>query len=345
VIGNVSALIIAPNDDDHAWYVSDHIAGLGHKSRVVGLEEYPRHSIRLEGSSPGVLSADLLEISMEEVDVVWWRRPLMPEAPGEVWDPRMREFIVAEWRHSLLGLFHSLGCPIVNDPMAEAIANYKVCQLASAKASGLLIPETSVTNEIQRVDSFAHTMEQQGSNVVYKPLTSPTYHMAETRQLSVADLDEAELRLSPVIFQECIEKGEDIRVTIIGDRIFGAAVETTHSDLVDWRLDPLARFKPYDLPESLERNLLSFMRRMRLDTGSLDLRRDPQGRFYFLEVNPSGQFLFLEGEIGIQLGRTLARYLVMRGATRRTRPRRLTVQDNSAKEWSDRETTLGSSSA
>ena len=52
------------------------------------------------------------------------------------------------------------------------------------------------------------------------------------------------------------------------------------------------------------------MRRLGIVYGAIDLRRTPDGRHVFLEVNPAGQWLFVEQATGQPIARALARALL-----------------------------------
>ena len=127
----------------------------------------------------------------------------------------------------------------------------------------------------------------------------------------LADLDK--LRHAPLIVQEKIEKGRDIRVTIFADKIFAAAVTTRLpvADL-DWRLDLTATWEEHSLPDELRRLLVRLIRGLHLHYGCVDLRERPDGSYVFLEVNPSGQFLFVEVDTGQPLTQSLAELLLQR---------------------------------
>lgn len=114
------------------------------------------------------------------------------------------------------------------------------------------------------------------------------------------DLLPEELALAPVIFQECVEKGTDIRVCIVGEKIFSAAI-VPNENLLDWRSDPLSQTKHFELPIDIEAKLLSLVQALNLETGSIDLRVNPDGQIYFFEINPSGQFLWLEADLGLPI--------------------------------------------
>jgi glutathione synthase/RimK-type ligase-like ATP-grasp enzyme len=48
------------------------------------------------------------------------------------------------------------------------------------------------------------------------------------------------------------------------------------------------------------------MRRLGLEYGAIDLRLTPDGEYVFFEVNPAGQFLFVEHACGLPISAALA---------------------------------------
>jgi hypothetical protein len=48
----------------------------------------------------------------------------------------------------------------------------------------------------------------------------------------------------------------------------------------------------------VEEKLLRLMQRLGLAFGAVDMRRTPDGRHVFLEINPAGQWLFVEDRTG-----------------------------------------------
>jgi glutathione synthase/RimK-type ligase-like ATP-grasp enzyme len=208
--------------------------------------------------------------------------------------------------------------PIVNDPFAEAIASRKPYQLAVARQIGIPIPKTLISNNSASVRAFWHA---QNGNCIYKPLTAPSWTFAETRMLNEEDIAHLEmLRHAPIIVQEKIEKGVDVRVNIFGDAVFAAELSATipEADL-DWRIDSTAQWYDHMLPDAVSHKLKVFLRAINLDYGCIDLRRQPDGEYRFFEINPSGQFLFAEIDTGQPLLRALARLLM---APNRPRPDR-----------------------
>ena len=104
------------------------------------------------------------------------------------------------------------------------------------------------------------------------------------------------LRFAPVIFQEYVPAQFDVRITIIGQNVFAASIysqETSYK--VDYRMDmQSARIEPYKSPTDVLKRLKIFMKHLGLIYGAIDMRLTPDGRIIFLEINPAGQWMFIE---------------------------------------------------
>jgi glutathione synthase/RimK-type ligase-like ATP-grasp enzyme len=122
------------------------------------------------------------------------------------------------------------------------------------------------------------------------------------------------LRHAPIIVQEKIEKGVDVRVNIFGDAVFACEITTTipEADL-DWRIDSTGEWQEHRLPDETSHRLKALLQALGLHYGCIDLRRRPDGEYRFFEVNPSGQFLFAEIDTGQPLLHALAQLLVEPG--------------------------------
>ena len=142
----------------------------------------------------------------------------------------------------------------------------------------------------------------------------------ETRRLKGEDAPLAEaVRLAPVIFQRYVEAVAEIRAIVVGKEIFAASTDLRQADYPeDVRMNLDAPYQPHPLPEEVQRMLRLLMARMGLEYGAIDLRLTPEGRYVFLEINPAGQFLYIERETGQKIAAALAAHLV--GKARRKKP-------------------------
>ena len=101
----------------------------------------------------------------------------------------------------------------------------------------------------------------------------------------------------PCFFQHHVRKAHELRVTVIGDRLFAARIHSqddprTAADFRDFSAEIL--YEAATLPPELERRCIQLVHSYGLTYGAIDLIVTPEGEHVFLENNPAGQFLFVE---------------------------------------------------
>jgi glutathione synthase/RimK-type ligase-like ATP-grasp enzyme len=100
-------------------------------------------------------------------------------------------------------------------------------------------------------------------------------------------------------FQENIPKALELRITIVGKQLFTAAINSQQLEgaTYDWRKEGRAlhqQWQAYDLPQIIEKQLLELMTYFGLNYGAIDMIVTPDERYIFLEINPVGEFFWLE---------------------------------------------------
>jgi len=236
----------------------------------------------------------------------WYRRAQDPK-PSLPYDSRDEKFVASEWKDMHRGLFfagHSFMKSFwVNLPLSAIKAENKLFQLRLAKEIGLNVPETLVSNNANEIRRFV----SKHSPVIVKTFDSHTWSTEKNQAIfgtSVSILtdtiefsDEA-LMICPAIYQRLVEKVCDIRVTIIGNKLFPAKlVSSKGGALLDWRPSTFTSdlvYQATELPAALEQKLLLLQERLGLVFGCVDLAVDREGNYSFFEVNQGGQFLFVE---------------------------------------------------
>lgn len=260
------------------------------------------------------------EISEGAVRAVWMRR-LVPARLDEDLEPSWREGCLRESRAALDGFLDGLeaaGCRFVNPLDAGQTATHKLHQLRLARALGLDVPRTLVTNDAARVRSFFERVQRR---MVAKMLTPLSQSMEGGRPFvftsaigpeHLEDLDG--LRYSPMVFQERIDKARELRVVIVGRRCFVGAMEASRSERgsVDWRQASPQEcpWVPGALPAAVADRLVCLVAELGLVYGAADLIVTPDGRHVFLEVNPGGEWGMLERELGLPIAAALAEALL-----------------------------------
>ncbi|QIJ62940.1 ATP-grasp ribosomal peptide maturase [Streptomyces sp. JB150] len=247
-------------------------------------------------------------VALDEVRAIYWRRPVWPVF-DRLPDADAR-FAQAQVRYGLGGFLYALrGCWWVNHPLRNAAADYKPAQLALAHSFGLRVPPTLVTNDPDEARRFI----REHGRVIYKALRWTSYARdgvsltTWTEPVSAEELDDT-VRVAPHLFQARVDKIADLRVLIVGRRVF--AVRIT-SGLLDWRTDYAGlRYDVVDLPDRLSRTLRAYLDHYGLASGSFDLAVDREGEYHWLELNPNGQWAWLEEETGLEMAAAFADLLI-----------------------------------
>ncbi|GLW16640.1 ATP-grasp ribosomal peptide maturase [Streptomyces sp. NBRC 13847] len=249
---------------------------------------------------------------LTRVRAVYWRRPVWPAFPHLSEDDA--RFAAAQVRHGLGGTLYALDGPLwVNHPLRNAAADYKPAQLAVAQRLGLTVPPTLVTNDPAEARAFIDDHDQ----VIYKTLRWTPYERDGVPVTGWADpvtADEIDdrVRVTPHLFQARVHKAADLRVLVVGRQIFAVRID---SGLLDWRKDYSAlSYAVTDLPARLSAALLSFLDHFGLVSGSFDLAVDRAGDHWWLELNPNGQWGWLEGPTGLDMSAAFAE-LLTQGST------------------------------
>ncbi len=234
-------------------------------------------------------------ISLSSCRVIWWRRPQPLELHPEITDLSYRYIAMNECQQAISGLWLGLDVFWINHPIRTEQAASIPYQLKVAQRVGLEIPSTLITNNPEEVTQF---VSQYGiENTVYKAFTATELNWRETRLFDPQELNLLDnLRFAPVIFQEYIPAQFDLRITIIGDDVFAASIysqETSYK--VDYRMDMhSARIEPYSLPMDPQERFKRLMNHLGLVYGAIEMMLTPEGRIIFLEINPAGQWMFIE---------------------------------------------------
>jgi hypothetical protein len=123
--------------------------------------------------------------------------------------------------------------------------------------------------------------------------------------------DLSSLRHAPIIVQQRVPKAFDVRATIIDGECFAGSVATARPESqLDWRMDVGAVWTGHELPVAVVDKLRVLMENLGLVYGAIDLRLRPDGEYVFFEVNPSGQYLFVETATGMPITERLADVLL-----------------------------------
>ena len=261
------------------------------------------------------------EIDLEHVKSVWVRRP-KPIVVHERQFSIEKQFIEDEFTASVWSLYTCLDSVYwMNHPLyaRHLLEHNKLLQLKLAESAGLLVPDTLVTNNSDKLIEFC---QKHGSSIAVKAVRSRIFQEDNgnatgiyTNRISIDYIKDhtEDIILAPIMAQEYVQKNLEFRVTVVGQDIFTCAIHSQDSERTkeDWRRYDFDNVKheSYDLPEEVKNSLLRFMQLCHLTFGAIDMVLTPEGEYVFLEVNPSGQYIWIENLAKLPISRSIAENL------------------------------------
>ncbi|MBU3662547.1 MAG: hypothetical protein FGM41_05040, partial [Bacteroidetes bacterium] len=188
----------------------------------------------------------------------------------------------------------------------------KLLILTLALNFGLKVPKTIVTSVKSDLFSFFKIQDR----IITKPINSGKLvnekmeFWAPAKEVKVGLLPNEFL---PSLFQEYIDKALDIRVFILGAKVYSTAIFSQNSELteVDFRTNTegqINKIVPFKLPIKITKLLLKLMKSLKLTSGVVDLLYK-DNEFIFLEINPSGQFSDISNSCNFYLEKEIAKFL------------------------------------
>ncbi len=277
-------------------------------------EDFP--SATLLGWTPGetrLVMSNGRRLELGDVQSVWYRRPLPPD-PSAWGTAERARWAIGEARETLEGLWRTLDAFWVNHPDRNRLAGSKLHQLRHARELGFRVPATLVSNNADEVREFA--ARHAAAGVVCKPLGEGRLDLSEGERLfftSRFDLTEeddlSDLGPEPYLFQGLVAKRYDLRVTVIGDDVFAVRIDSQERAIseVDWRRAGGGQSHAIEeLPSEVAEQCRSITDSYGLEFAAIDLVRADDGEHVFLELNPNGQWAWLEQLTGQPLRSCLA---------------------------------------
>lgn len=291
-------LIVTASTDLHADLVETLLTSKGHRPFRLNLDAFPRDYQLLQEFYAGCLRNQLRRLpdgawlDCAEIGAIWLRKPGEYAYLNEDLSAPERRYATQETEHALFSLLYTLDCYWMSHPRQLRAAQWKGEQLQRAIAMGFRVPASIVTNSPERVMAFKAGLPGQ---MIFKSMAAPIVSTTIVDDEMMADLGAvAQLACH---FQEYIPKAYELRVTVIGQRVFAARIHSQDDARTAVDSRDMAAAVPYEawqLAPELEQRCRAFVHGYGLEYGALDLIVTPEGEVVFLENNPVGQFLYVE---------------------------------------------------
>ena len=203
---------------------------------------------------------------------------------------------------------------LMNHPCATEMARAKAAQLTLAVKAGLRVPRTYIGNKPREVLRFVDSCRD---GAIAKSLTwfvGQDGRFSFTKRVDAKMLRRtpAAVAYSPLIYQEYIAKEYEVRVTCVGQRVFAARILSQRNDAtkIDWRRDQFTiDYEIIDLPRSILKKLHFVRIQLGLVFAAFDLIVTPSSECVFLEVNATGNWMWIEKKLGLPISEAVAKWL------------------------------------
>jgi hypothetical protein len=299
-------LILTSEKDLAADYLIVHLQRKGLPFHRLNAETYHQQlgtfSLGGEGVVRTVRASSGDVVDLNTVHAVWYRRAIHPEVLPQV-APGQRRFVAGETRHFWAGLVLSSSARWVNPIDKVSVGELKLVQLDLAARLGFSIPHTLVSRDPDELREFVRS----ASAVICKPV----YHgllvvpgersSAYTRRITLDDLsDLGSIEVSPVFLQAEIPRRADVRVTFVGEAVFAVRITSEDPLLIDWRKPGTQlAYEAFELPGDVMVKCRTMLKVLGLHYGAFDFIEDADGQFVFLEINPTGEWAWLEEQLNL----------------------------------------------
>ncbi|HEY6348236.1 MAG TPA: hypothetical protein VI636_02390 [Candidatus Angelobacter sp.] len=299
----MKVIILAQADENHTAPIKWALEQAGYKVACWGglsWTEQQQASLLLDEQTDMALGP----YSVEPGDAIWIRRPDQPMHNPKVADAD-KKFAEIEYRsfyHCLAYSLETLPVWCVNKFSASRFINNKSVQLRLARSCGLRVPKALLSNSPTGVRDF---FEHNTNRIICKGFTPHVWQreghggvaVTETFELTREQLPPDEvLTYAPAIYQDMVVKQFDIRMVLMGHRVYSYALHNPLKAL-DWRQDAgqgKIEVEIVPTPPDVEKGVLAFADKAGICFGSLDFAVDMKGDWWFLEINEQGQFLWLD---------------------------------------------------
>jgi glutathione synthase/RimK-type ligase-like ATP-grasp enzyme len=246
-------------------------------------------------------------INESQITGVYFRQPVRPKSPSDVVESH-KAFVERETNEMLRSFWRSISREKwLNHPRDLWVASNKPEQLKIAREFCFCVPDTCISCSYQNIRKFA---KKHDFNVVCKALKHG--FLKQKDQVKVAPTQRIDKHFfnnftkyadTPMILQREIAKEFDVRVTVVGRNVFAAAIFSQEHKItsLDWRLwdayDVDLKHEALELPDELRQRCLNLTSYYNLNYSAIDLIKDVAGNFHFLEMNPNGQWAWIEQKV------------------------------------------------
>jgi hypothetical protein len=317
-------IILSGSEDVHANWVEDKLRQRQAEFLRFSPAQFPQEatislSYLPSGQAQYCLKVGKTIIDLHKVKAIWNRRPEAPIPHPEFSDEPTRQFLSQECGSFIQDAFSALECLwFPAPPNTLQKANLKGLQLKVAAEIGFDIPPTLITNSVEDFIEFYNQNKGQIISKVAGP--NQLRNLRDdfgryTELVTFRDLTYTHaLQYCPIIFQAYVPKLVELRITVVGKTVLAAEIHSQKSNHArhDWRRHDFSttQYWPHELPQDVVEKCISLTEKLGLSYGAIDMILTPEKKYVFVEINPNGQYLWIEKMTGLPISDAICDFLI-----------------------------------
>ena len=313
-MNDVEYLIISSTIDFSTDLVCYQLMMSGEKFYRLNRDEFIKHNIVVDLQKKSMMISiedEEYNIQFEQLKGVFYRAPVFLRTQAKAELSVQEQLERNQWSSFLRNLIIFQNANWINNPVYTYRAENKMFQLCVAESCGLQIPKTYVSN-------ISVNMLEREKKYIVKSLDTALFYDTQNNKemftysnvVSGEEVHDYELASAPIIIQEFVNPKVDCRVTYIQGKLFPVKILQNGEGLYgDWRLrkDEL-EYVPFQLPPNISMAICKLMQKLEIQFGGIDLAIVGE-KYFFIEVNPTGEWGWLEIKTGMQISQTIKKAL------------------------------------
>lgn len=243
------------------------------------------------------VKGEYVDVETSNVKSVWFRQPVfLRNTPGRSIDIN-EQLSLSQWNAFLRGLMVFDKAYWMNWPQATYAAESKPYQLMIAKKIGFSVPQTIISNSLgfEKLPSTKFIIKSMDTVLLKE---NDDCYFTYTSKANPADFTLDKTKQAPITFQKYIEDKLDIRVTIVGSKVYAVAIKSNGNAISDdWRTLKKEDLEYIDieLPVRIKKLCIEYVKLLGLNYGAIDFIKT-KDEYIFIEINPTGEWGWLSND-------------------------------------------------
>lgn len=268
------------------------------------IDLFSEYEIIIGGDRQWVINCDKWKLEKKEVYSIYYRKPRLPKLDDYEYD--YRSMIAKDIIALVNGIVDDFEGKVLTKPYILRRTENKTFQLLYAERNGLSIPKSYIGNSNEMALSFL------GGKSIIKPLTTGKlimHNKTEIYQTNYFTEFDDDIALTPIYLQEYENKKYEVRLTYINGSFFTVRIDS--EDKLDWRKNYSGlKYSIIECPKVIVNLCVMLLKSFELNYGAFDFIVNNNNEWIFLEVNPNGQWQWLEQKLQLPISENIIKYLI-----------------------------------